>query len=105
NVIADLLTPSSQRPALGDGFRVEARIVVWEANDALKVPAGALFRRGDQWAALVVANGRAQIHPVKVGRSSGNETQIVEGLRAGDEVILYPGSRVQDGQRIKQIKI
>ena len=50
NVVADLLTPPEQRPTVGDNFRVEARIVVWETNAALKVPAGALFRQGDQWA-------------------------------------------------------
>jgi HlyD family secretion protein len=105
NVIADLVTPPDQRPGLGDHFRVEARIVIWEAADALKVPTGALFRRGDQWAAFVVADGRAHLRPVKSGRSSGSETQILEGLKAGDLVILYPGSRVQDGQRVKQIKI
>jgi HlyD family secretion protein len=105
NVIADLVTAPDQRPGLGDGFRVEARIVVWEAADALKVPTGALFRRGDQWAAFVVADGRAHFRQVKAGRSSGNETQILEGLKAGDLLILYPGSRVQDGERVKQIKI
>ena len=105
NVIADLLTPPEQRRSVGDNFRVEARIIVWETNDALKVPAGALFRRGDQWAIFVVANGRGQLRSVKVGRSSGTETQILDGLKAGDQVILYPGSRVHDGQRVKQLKI
>jgi HlyD family secretion protein len=105
NVVADLVTPPDQRLGLGDAFRVEARIVVWEAADTLKVPAGALFRRGEQWAAFVVANGRAQLRSVKAGRSSGNETQILEGLKFGELLILYPGSRVQDGQRVKQIKI
>src|SRR3954470_12601274 len=33
NVIADLVTPPDQRPGLGDHFRVEARIVIWEAAD------------------------------------------------------------------------
>jgi HlyD family secretion protein len=69
------------------------------------VPAGALFRRGEQWSAFIVANGRAQLRPVKVGRSSGNETQILDGLKSGETVILYPGSRVQDNERVKEIKI
>jgi len=105
NVIADLLTPPEQRRSLGDNFRVEARIIVWETDRALKAPAGALFRRGDQWAAFVVTNNQAHLRPVKAGRSSGTETQILEGLREGEEVILYPGDRVQDGQRVKTIRI
>ncbi len=100
NVVADLLTPPDQRRNVGDNFRVEARIIVWEARDALKVPAGALFRKGEQWAAFVVADGHARLRIVKAGRSSGTETQVLEGLKQGEEVILYPGSRVRDGQRV-----
>jgi HlyD family secretion protein len=105
NVVADLLTPPEQRRNVGDSFRVEARIVVWQADEALKVPAGALFRRGDQWAAFVVSGGRAELRPVKVGRSSGTETQILDGLKEGEQVILYPGSRVQGGERVRPIQI
>ena len=105
NVIADLTTPPEQRRTVGDSFRVEAKIIVWEAKDTLKVPAGALFRQGDTWAAFVVRNGRAELRAVKAGRSSGTETQVLEGLQAGEEVIMYPGSRVKDGQRVTPIKV
>jgi HlyD family secretion protein len=104
-VVADLLTPPEQRRNVGDAFRVEARIVIWEADNTLKVPAGALFRQGDQWAAFVVSGGRAHLRLVKAGRSSGTETQVLEGLKAGDEVILYPGSRVREGQRVRKIQV
>jgi len=67
NVVADLLTPPDQRRNVGDAFRVEARIIVWEARDALKVPAGALFRKGEQWAAFIIADGRARLRIVKAG--------------------------------------
>jgi HlyD family secretion protein len=103
NVIADLLTPLDQRRNVGDNFRVEAKIIVWEAHDALKVPAGALFRKGEQWAAFVVADGHARLRIVKAGHSSGTETQVLEGLKEGEEVILYPGSRVRDGQRVTRV--
>jgi HlyD family secretion protein len=105
NVISDFVTPPAQRPGVGDNFRVEARIIVWEATQALKVPAGALFRQGEQWATYVVQDGRAQRRLVKAGRSSGTETQVLEGLKEGEEVILYPSSRVKDGQRVTKIVI
>jgi HlyD family secretion protein len=105
NVVADLVTPSEQRRNVGDKFRVDARIIVWEDRNALKVPAGALFRQGDQWATFVVAEGRARLQLLKVGRSSGTETQVLEGLKQSEEVILYPGSRVRDGQRVRPITI
>jgi HlyD family secretion protein len=105
NVIADLVTPPERRRNLGDNFRVEARIEVWQADDVVKVPAGALFRQEEQWGAFVVSNGRVEFRRVKAGRSSGAETQILEGLKAGEQVVLYPGSRVKDGQRVRPIKI
>ena len=105
NVIADLLTAPDQRRNIGDSFRVEAKIIVWEAGDALKVPAGALFRKGEQWAAFVVAEGRARLRIVKAGRSSGTETQVLDGLKEGEEVIVYPGSRVRDGQRVTPVTL
>jgi HlyD family secretion protein len=105
NAVADLLTPPEQRNNLGDSFRVEAKIIVWEAADALKVPAGALFRQGQEWAAFILADGRAKLQLVKVGRSSGTETQVLSGLDPDTTVILYPSSRVHDGQKVTPILI
>jgi HlyD family secretion protein len=105
NVVADIVTPVEQRRSLGDNFRVEARIVAWETDGTLKVPSGALFRRGSDWAAFVFSDGRAQLRPVKAGRTSGTETQVLEGLKEGEQVILYPGDRIQPGQRVKRIQV
>ena len=105
NVVADILTPVAERASLGDNFRVEARVVVWETENTLKVPVSALFRRGSESAAYVVRGGRAMLVPVEAGRSSGREVQVLKGLSAGDEVILYPGDRVSDGQRVTPVKI
>ncbi len=105
NVVADITTPLAERLTLGDNFRVEARVVVWESDRVLKVPVSALFRRGSNWAAYVVREGRAVLVPVQAGRSSGTETQVLDGLKEGDEVILYPGDRVQDGMRVSPVKI
>jgi HlyD family secretion protein len=105
NVVADIITPVAERASLGDNFRVEARVIVWETENTLKVPVSALFRRGSESAAYVVRGGKAVLLPVVAGRSSGSEVQVLKGLTAGDEVILYPGDRVSDGQRVKPVKI
>ncbi len=103
--VADILTPPEQRGNLGDNFRVEARIIVWRGERVLKVPSGALFRLGGEWSAYVLAGGRAQVRPVKAGRSSGVETEVLGGLKEGEQVILYPGDRIKQGQRVKPVKI
>jgi HlyD family secretion protein len=97
NVIIDFVDPLEQRGRLGDAYRVEARIVVWEGEDVLKVPAGALFRKGDGWAVFVEAEGQAELRPVQVGHSSGLETEVLDGLTEGESVILHPGDKIKPG--------
>ena len=55
-VIVDLVDPPEKRPTLGDGFRVEARIVIDEARNALRVPTSSLFRAGE--AGCILSEGR-----------------------------------------------
>ena len=105
NVIADFVTPPAQRATLGDAFRVEARIVMWESDNVLKVPSGALFRHGGQWAVFVFNEGRAELRRVETGHSSGAETQILKGLQANEEVVLYPGDTIKENARIKRLTI
>jgi len=100
NVIIDFLDPFEKRRRLGDGYRVEARIVIWSADDVLKVPSGSLFRHGDDWAVFAVAEGRAQLCRVDVGRGNALETEITSGLEEGTVVILHPGDKIQPGGRV-----
>ena len=99
-IIADILATAEQRSTLGDGFRVEASIVTWETADTLKIPAGALFRLGNAWAVFTVVNFRAELREVQVGKTNGTETEILEGLSAGEPIVLHPSDRVQPGVRI-----
>lgn len=102
NVIVDLTDPLEKRRTLGDAYRVEARIVVWEGDDVLKVPAGAVFRQDGGWAVFRSIGGRTERRAVSVGRTNGLETEILEGLEEGDEVVVHPSDRVKDGARVSQ---
>ncbi|MEO6002793.1 MAG: HlyD family efflux transporter periplasmic adaptor subunit [Opitutus sp.] len=104
-VVADFVSPVEQRPTLGDSYRIEARIVVWEGKNVLRVPAGALFQRGQQWQTFVVAHGKTALRDVKAGRSNGLETEILDGLREGERVVLYPGDKVAEGSRVREISV
>jgi HlyD family secretion protein len=99
-VIADIVAPPAQWSTLGDGFRVETRIVTWEAAEVLKVPAGAIFRQQDDWAVYVARRSQACLQSVRVGHTNGLETEILDGLTADDQVILHPSDRVHPGSRI-----
>ncbi|SFM24261.1 HlyD family secretion protein [Ectothiorhodospira mobilis] len=95
-----LTSPRGQWDRLGDGYRVEARFVLWEGEDVIQIPSSALFRHGEGQAVFVVESGRAQLRPVQTGRSSGLWTQVVSGLAPGERVVRHPGSRVEDGVRV-----
>jgi HlyD family secretion protein len=101
NVVIDLTEPAAAGPALGDGYRVEVRIVVWEGAEVVKAPTSSLFRRGDQWAVFVVDGGRARLRNVGVGRRNGLEAQILSGLSGGERVVVHPADTLQEGSRIK----
>jgi HlyD family secretion protein len=100
NIIANFIDPLAQRETLGDGYRVEAKIIVWQANDVLKVPSGCLFRDAGRWAVFRVARGRAQRCAVEVGESNGLETEIRSGLDEDEIVILHPSDQVHPGIRV-----
>ena len=100
-VIADITTPREVWQRLGDGYRVEARFVIWEGQDILQIPASALFRQGKDWAVFVVQNGRAKTRSVTVGQRAGLIVQILSGIQAGEAVITHPEEKIKDGTRVK----
>jgi len=95
-----LTSPSEVRRGLGHGYRVEARIVVWESEDALRIPAGALFRAGGVWGAFVDHDGIAFLELLDIGHHNGVEAEVLDGLENGDRVVLYPSAALADGVRI-----
>jgi HlyD family secretion protein len=97
NVVADLTAASA---TLGDGYRVEGRIVVWQADDVLQVPVSALFRRGETWNLFVVEEGEARLREVEIGQRTQFEAEIKSGLKEGTQVIVHPSNEITDGTRV-----
>ena len=99
-VTVALIGPPEERAALGHGYRVEARIVVWKAKDALRVPASALFRTGNDWSVFVAEDGAAALSIIEIGRNNGIVAEVLGGLAQGDRVVLYPSAAISDGLSI-----
>ena len=99
-VVMNLVDPVEHRPSLGDGYRVDARIVVWEGRDVLTVPIGALVRHGDGWAAFAVEDGIAKLRALKIGHQNQASAEVLEGLREGERVIVHAPDLVADGVRV-----
>jgi len=101
NVVIALTDPRARWQTLGDGYRVEARLVLWRAADVLKAPQGAVFRHGDGWAVFRVDGNRARLAPVKIGHRGDTEVEILAGLDPGQVVAVHPGDRVKPGARVE----
>lgn len=104
NVIVDFVSPPEQWRGLGDQFRIDARIILFERQDALVVPIAALFRDNENWAVYVASGGRAEKRQVKVGGRTTREAWIESGLAATERVIVYPGDSLRDGSRLKIVR-
>lgn len=98
NVIGEFCDTTGR---LGDRYRIEARVVLWESERVLGVPPSALFRDGDAWSVFVVEDGRARRRQVTVGHESATVSEILAGLKEGDLVIRHPTDRVADGVRVR----
>lgn len=96
-VIAAINEPPA---ALGDGFRIEARIFTWRGERVATVPASAVFRNKDRWAVFAVEAGRARMRPIELGHRGRLEVEVSGGLAAGAIVVLHPTDRIADGTAV-----
>ena len=100
-IISDFTSPAEEWQRLGDGYRVEAKFVLWRKENVLQVPASSLFRYGDGWAVFVVDGQRARRREVAIGQRNGLAAQIRAGLEEGDTVVNHPSDEVEDGVRVE----
>lgn len=99
-MILDFVDPDEACAALGDAYRVEVRIVTWEAAMTVKIPTAAIFRSGQQWAVYRIIGHRARHTIATVGQRTGQEAEITAGLAAGDRVIVHPSDALVEGGRV-----
>ena len=97
----DFTSQSMDTVRLGDGYRLQARFILWEEEDVLQIPGSALFREGAGWSVFVVEDGRAVRQAIVVGQRSGLVVQVLTALTAGDRVITHPDDTVEDGVRVE----
>jgi HlyD family secretion protein len=103
-VISDFTSDTEQWQQLGDGYRVEARFIIWHEDNVLQVPASSLFRYRDGWAVFVIDDNRATRREVTVGQRNGLIAQVIDGLQQGETVINHPSDAIDNGVRIKPLR-
>jgi HlyD family secretion protein len=97
NVVIDFAELRDTWQAVGDGYRVEARIIVWKKDDVVKVPTSSLFRHEAKWAVFRVLEERAVLQVVEIGQRNGLEAEVLGGINPGDSIVVYPSEAIGDG--------
>ncbi len=103
-VISDLVSPEETWRRLGEGYRVEAAFTLWSGDRVLQIPASALFRDGEKWAAFVVGDGFARKRIVEVGHRNGLTAEVIGGLKEGERVIPHPDDKLSDGVSVEIVE-
>jgi HlyD family secretion protein len=100
HVTIDFVDGPKSWSTLGHDYRVTVHVTVWNSDNAVAVPVGALFRKDDTWAVFLVKEGRARIALVQIGHRNSRVAEVISGLSVGDRLVLYPSDRIGDGVRI-----
>jgi len=101
-IIIDITSPTKEWYRLGDGYRVDARFILWQGEDVLQIPENALFRHNSGWAVFIVnRENKAELRQIERGKSSGLQAQIISGLEEGETVITHPDEQIEDGRKIR----
>jgi len=97
NVIGAISEPV---PGLGAQYRIDAGIVVWEADRVLRVPISAVFQRDKTWQVFVVEEGRAQRREISLGHRNREFAEVLAGLTEGTVVVEFPSDLVVDAMPV-----
>ncbi|MEM6598943.1 MAG: HlyD family efflux transporter periplasmic adaptor subunit [Cyanobacteria bacterium P01_C01_bin.69] len=103
NVVGTFADVENNLPeaSLGDGYRIEARVVIWEAEASLRVPVSALYRCDTAWCVFRIENGRAEPREVIIGQRNPTAAAVESGLNAGETVILHPSEQIESGSKVE----
>jgi HlyD family secretion protein len=101
DVTLDILDSFEKWNGLGHEYRVMVHIGTWQGADVVQVPIGALFRRGSDWSVFRVVDGRAVETKVAIGHRTNLAAEVLNGLRAGETVVLHPSDKVAEGVAIE----
>lgn len=75
------------------------------ASRALSVPANALlFRAEGTRVATVDAEGRVRLRTIQVGRNYGETVEVLDGITAGDRLIVNPSDSLAEGDVVTVAK-
>lgn len=85
------------------GSFVYARLHVPRERPGPVIPASALIVRKEGTLVARVAEGAVTLVPVKIGRDFGKEIELLDGVSAGDEIVVQPSDTLETGQAVEVV--
>ena len=101
NVIADITSPPEVWKGLGDGFKVDVRVLVQVEEGAVMVPVSALFPVGARSGVFVMDGGHVRLQEVIVKARNGTLAWVPQGLAVDAQLVVYPDIKLKDGAKVK----
>lgn len=101
NIIVDLEEPESR---LGDNYRIQAKIILWQGEGILQVPISSIFRGDQGWNVFVIKKGKAVRQPITIGMRGTYYAEVLDGLEEEDVVVVHPTNDLEEGMRVKVMK-
>lgn len=90
-----VLPDVEQPPQPGATAKVVFPISTGDGDHALDIPASALVQRGEVSGVYVLADNRLALRQVRVGQRSGEQVEVIAGLKTGDRVATDPVAALQ----------
>lgn len=100
-VAARLRFKDRQPPGLRQNQRLSARIVLDTRRDVLMIERGPFLEQGGGNTAYVMDGDIAVRRTVRTGASSLGAVEIVDGVRAGDRIVVSGADRFGDAERVR----
>ena len=94
NPVGELLT----------GSYAEVHLKVPTQASTLLLPVNTLIFRSEGLRVGIVKDGKAVLSAITPGRDSGNQIEIVSGLKADDQVIINPPDSITSGQQVQIVQ-
>ncbi len=98
----DLVFTDEKPTTIRTGQSYNIKLQLGESSDALLLPKGSFFQStGGQWIFVVGPNGEEAVRrTIRVGKQNTRYYEVVEGLEAGEKVIISNYDSFGDSERI-----
>lgn len=86
--------------AVKSGMSAEASIIPATEAEHLIIPSSAIARRNGTEVVFIADNGKARVLPIQAGRRIGTRIEVLEGLQAGEILIISGITSLSDGDSV-----